>query len=276
LVASYVEVGSASDFVCSYAFAGFDIAKNSNFCHRSLLVRCGWERRDSKRIRGLGLSKGAEGARRFPIPVFTSSVPTLVPSSSKKKTISTRNVWLFLPWPTVRYEPFGIVGEAGICHFTFHFNQGNALSPFKHLFRAKNTLDSICSFLPRYARLSPHSHLYLRVVRLSNSSDTPDASGTSTQFPIVQQMTVARLIHWSTPKRRKAVSYLFALTFFASVVTVSTSNGLPCPARRDRRAYLDSEDDGTGGKNATVHVVEKKQRRWIQETRPTPTGHWPT
>ena len=36
LVASYVEVGSASDFVCSYALAGFDIAKNSDFCHSSL------------------------------------------------------------------------------------------------------------------------------------------------------------------------------------------------------------------------------------------------
>ncbi|KAF9779476.1 hypothetical protein BJ322DRAFT_1013151 [Thelephora terrestris] len=84
-------------------------------------------------------------------------------------------------------------------------------------------------------------------------------------------MAVTRLLHWSTPNRRKAVSYLFALTFFASVVTVSTSNGLPCPARHDRRAFLDSDDGGR--KNATVHVVEKKQTRWIQETRPTPTGH---
>ena len=96
------------------------------------------------------------------------------------------------------------------------------------------------------------------------------------EIPDPQKMTVARLIHWSTPKRRKAVTYLFALTFFASVVTVSASNGLPCPARHDRRAYLDSEDNGTGSKNASVHIVEKKQRRWIQETRPTPTGHWPT
>jgi len=90
-----------------------------------------------------------------------------------------------------------------------------------------------------------------------------------------QQMKASRLIHWNTPKRRKAISSLFALTFLASVVTVSTSNGLPCPARHDRRAYLDSEGDGTGRKNAKVHVVEKKQRRWIEETRPTPTGHWP-
>jgi len=90
-------------------------------------------------------------------------------------------------------------------------------------------------------------------------------------------MTVARLIHWNTPKRRKAVTSLFALTFFASVVTVLSSNGLPCPARHDRRAYLDSEDGGTGTKNASVRVVEKKQMRWIQETRPTTsTGHWPT
>lgn len=36
LVASYVEVGSAGDFVGGYAFAGFDIAKNSYFWHDSL------------------------------------------------------------------------------------------------------------------------------------------------------------------------------------------------------------------------------------------------
>jgi len=36
LVASYVEVGSAGNFVCSYALAGFDIAKDPDFCHESL------------------------------------------------------------------------------------------------------------------------------------------------------------------------------------------------------------------------------------------------
>jgi len=36
LVASYVEVGSAGDFVGGYALAGFDIAKNSGIWHDSL------------------------------------------------------------------------------------------------------------------------------------------------------------------------------------------------------------------------------------------------
>ena len=33
LVSSYVEVRSASDFVRGYAFAGFDVAEDSDFCH---------------------------------------------------------------------------------------------------------------------------------------------------------------------------------------------------------------------------------------------------
>ena len=42
LVASHVEVGSTGDFVGRDAFAGFDIAKNSDFCHGSPLggYRC--------------------------------------------------------------------------------------------------------------------------------------------------------------------------------------------------------------------------------------------
>jgi len=43
LVASYVEVSSASDFVGCYAFASFDVAKNSNLCHSSLSLRYVWE-----------------------------------------------------------------------------------------------------------------------------------------------------------------------------------------------------------------------------------------
>ena len=44
LVASYVEVCSAGDFVCGYAFAGLDITEDSNFCHcHSCTVgECAW------------------------------------------------------------------------------------------------------------------------------------------------------------------------------------------------------------------------------------------
>ncbi|KIM68727.1 hypothetical protein SCLCIDRAFT_105265 [Scleroderma citrinum Foug A] len=60
-----------------------------------------------------------------------------------------------------------------------------------------------------------------------------------------------------TPQRRRAlVSTLFGLTFFASVLTVSASNVLPCPVRRDRNLHAESEGVITG---------EKKSRRWIQE-----------
>ena len=41
LVASYVEVSSAGDFVGGNAFAGFDIAKNSDFRHGSPFCRRG-------------------------------------------------------------------------------------------------------------------------------------------------------------------------------------------------------------------------------------------
>ena len=277
MVASYVEVGSAGNFVCSYALTGFDIAKDSDFCHSSL--RSVWVRKELKENPGIGLEQGcgrrAVATRRSPIPIFTPSVPTLVPfspnnlhtrrsavSSSANRSLRTLLEYLERPGhaisiPTSTKVTHPVPFYPVLCH------------------KAPQT-QAVLLFPITLVHLVTRTCVLLRVVCLSNRSTTSDASGTFLDFPDAQQMTVARLIHWSTPKRRKAVSYLFALTFFASVVTVSTSNGLPCPARHDRRAYLDSEDDGTGGKDATVHVVEKKQRRWIQETRPTPTGHWPT
>ena len=48
LVASYVEVSSASDFIGGYAFAGFDVAKNSNLCHGALFGMCGRRRGGSE------------------------------------------------------------------------------------------------------------------------------------------------------------------------------------------------------------------------------------
>ncbi|KIJ70284.1 hypothetical protein HYDPIDRAFT_77821 [Hydnomerulius pinastri MD-312] len=64
-------------------------------------------------------------------------------------------------------------------------------------------------------------------------------------------------------RRRAFISTLFGLTFFASVLTVSASNVLPCPVRPDRSRYADSEVE-TQGKTAAA-VVEKRPRRWIQE-----------
>ncbi|EGO01837.1 hypothetical protein SERLA73DRAFT_49488 [Serpula lacrymans var. lacrymans S7.3] len=79
-----------------------------------------------------------------------------------------------------------------------------------------------------------------------------------------------RLTH---SQRRTVVSTLFSLTFFAAVLTVSASNVLPCPARAGihRGRYADGGGDGDGaarrgGGRADV-VVEKRPRRWIEETR---------
>ncbi|KAG1715923.1 hypothetical protein ID866_1212 [Astraeus odoratus] len=67
-----------------------------------------------------------------------------------------------------------------------------------------------------------------------------------------------------TPQRRRTfISTLFGLTFFASVLTVSASNVLPCPVRPDRNRYADSEE-GNRGKHAPT-TIEKRPRRWIQE-----------
>ena len=75
-------------------------------------------------------------------------------------------------------------------------------------------------------------------------------------------------------QRRTFISSLFGLTFLASVVTVSASAFLPCPVNRG--CHADGKGPGmhTGYANANgkrgVTVVEKKPRRWIEETRPVP------
>lgn len=64
-------------------------------------------------------------------------------------------------------------------------------------------------------------------------------------------------------QRRTLVSTLFGLTFFASILTVSASNVLPCPVRSDRNYHADSEHRARGG--GPPAVVVKRPRRWIQE-----------
>ncbi|KAI9001205.1 hypothetical protein BD414DRAFT_473951 [Trametes punicea] len=83
---------------------------------------------------------------------------------------------------------------------------------------------------------------------------------------------VSRALHLNHRQRRTFISSLFGLTFLASVVTVSASALLPCPA--DRGRYADgAEAQGAAavlsGRRGSV-VVEKKPRRWIEETRPVP------
>ncbi|EIN10660.1 hypothetical protein PUNSTDRAFT_63856 [Punctularia strigosozonata HHB-11173 SS5] len=75
-----------------------------------------------------------------------------------------------------------------------------------------------------------------------------------------------RILRFTNSQRRTIVSALFACTFLASVVTVSASNFLPCPAHPTRNRFADD------GSNAPVRsgsvTVEKRPRRWIEETRP--------
>ncbi|KAF8351293.1 hypothetical protein F5887DRAFT_936801 [Amanita rubescens] len=67
-------------------------------------------------------------------------------------------------------------------------------------------------------------------------------------------------------QRRIFSSTLFAITFFASMVTVSASNILPCPARPDKNRFADSDaEKGVGG----IVKVTKKPHRWIEEKQHT-------
>ncbi|KZT72601.1 hypothetical protein DAEQUDRAFT_722763 [Daedalea quercina L-15889] len=80
-------------------------------------------------------------------------------------------------------------------------------------------------------------------------------------------MSASRVLHPTPQQRRKFVSTLFGLTFLASVITVSASNVLPCPAH-DRGRFADGQvGEGMTGQRA-VTVVEKRPRRWIEEARP--------
>lgn len=81
MVASYVEVGSASDFVGGYAFAGFDIAKDSNFCHDPLSSVDVGTCRKSKLLRfEQSVERYTERTDDYAPPISVPpSVPTLVP-----------------------------------------------------------------------------------------------------------------------------------------------------------------------------------------------------
>ena len=72
--------------------------------------------------------------------------------------------------------------------------------------------------------------------------------------------SILRITH---RQRRTFVSALFGLTFFASALTVSASNVLPCPVRPDRNHHADGERETRGG--GSPAVVVKRPRRWIRE-----------
>ncbi|KAI0092778.1 hypothetical protein BDY19DRAFT_883457 [Irpex rosettiformis] len=84
-------------------------------------------------------------------------------------------------------------------------------------------------------------------------------------------MAVSRALQLTTRNRRKALTYIFCATAFASVLTVAGSEVLPCPARpggKSRHAD-DSEVIGDIARGTTGStVVEKRPRRWIEESRP--------
>ena len=80
-------------------------------------------------------------------------------------------------------------------------------------------------------------------------------------------MSASRVLNPTPQQRRKIVSTLFGLTFLASVVTVSASNVLPCPAH-DRGRFADGEARGGLNGQRAVTVVEKRPRRWIEEAQP--------
>ena len=68
-------------------------------------------------------------------------------------------------------------------------------------------------------------------------------------------------------QNRTFVSSLFGFTFFATVVTVSASNILPCPARPTRERFNDA-DGTTTNSSLPVVVVAGKRRKWIEEQYP--------
>ncbi|KAJ6629160.1 hypothetical protein B0H10DRAFT_1988185 [Mycena sp. CBHHK59/15] len=71
-------------------------------------------------------------------------------------------------------------------------------------------------------------------------------------------------------QRRNFVSSLFGFTFFATVITVSASNILPCPARPNKGRHADSELEGMDADGVRRVIVAKRPRRWIEEVHPNP------
>jgi cytochrome c oxidase assembly factor 2 len=81
------------------------------------------------------------------------------------------------------------------------------------------------------------------------------------------RMSISRVIRFT--QRRTFMSSLFGFTFFATVLTVSASNILPCPARPQRGRFADGDSEGTWKHAGNGRVtVSKRPRKWIKETPP--------
>ena len=80
-------------------------------------------------------------------------------------------------------------------------------------------------------------------------------------------MQVQRALYLLTRQRKQFLSTLFAATAFVSVLTVAGSDVLPCPARSSTKRYAE-EGSGEGREVKGKAVIEKRPRRWIEETRP--------
>ncbi|KNZ73864.1 hypothetical protein J132_09505 [Termitomyces sp. J132] len=68
-------------------------------------------------------------------------------------------------------------------------------------------------------------------------------------------------------QRRTFVSSLFGITFFGTMLTVSASNILPCPARSNKNRLMDGEREGELPVGSRV-TIAKRPRRWIEENHP--------
>ncbi|KAJ3988109.1 hypothetical protein F5890DRAFT_1403732 [Lentinula detonsa] len=65
---------------------------------------------------------------------------------------------------------------------------------------------------------------------------------------------------------RTFITSLFSVTFFATILTVSASNVLPCPARPERKTFADADQNLL--MRGEVVVVSRKTRKWIEEKPP--------
>lgn len=80
-------------------------------------------------------------------------------------------------------------------------------------------------------------------------------------------MSMPRALRLNPRQRRTFLSALFSFTAAVSVATVAGSDVLPCPARSSTLRYADGAEE-EGDRTLRKPVVEKRPRRWIEESVP--------
>ena len=156
LVASYVEVSSASDFVGGHAFASFDVTKNSNFRHRSLALSSVWRGRGSKGVEVWTWVEMRKVKRNAPIPIlipFRTSVPTLIPSFPVPKPPPSTSTF-GQPFGTTLPKQLTGPGYAIPLNFSFHLISAK-VNAHCHSAGMKQNRNSF-SYLPSVTPRSPH------------------------------------------------------------------------------------------------------------------------